>query len=702
MLSPPESVRALSTAVRGAREHRCRGSARLRTKVLSGMAYDLQRRFNRLRTVTQDSFPTSTTSQPVISRNNANDNAIRPIHGESAHPSAEAAETSGNYPLSMRSVDIDTSWLGCGKDGNHITASPINVPTSSSKDSLLVDRSIHHSRYHDPSPLEEFLINRRPSISFNPQVTLESGERRGLEEPLPEVGLNPGFRSPPILQELSRHSPRSPLCRFYSHGESDQYGSFTGRPQFRTRLTENRSRYPQLQPNEYGIASDKGQTEYEQGVSLTSASTASPLRSEIQTPLDGTMDCLISPMSPFSPFNAPTSLEDSNPWPIIQRQGSLPPRAKSFSLNRKGSGRQSCRQSSRRSSASSANSSASAYLSRFAREEAVVEPDAEGQEVGEYVLGKSIGYGGFSVVKEAYTIEDGKRVCRAVKIVRKQVVGKEDIENEQYQAEFEREVDLWRCLNHRHILPLIAVHVTNFATFCFSKLNSGGNLFDLVRVNRQGLHPNLARRYTYQLASAIRYLHEDMRIVHRDIKLENCLVDMSGPNAVTEGGHLLLCDFGMAEFITDENSRESSAPYESGTDRPRRNASDAPKTSTSITGSLEYASPEIILGPINFLSRVGDVWAFGVVVYALLVGDLPFQHILPPRVRMMIICGEWNREALQRAGESVGMENEVTELVHGCLDMNSERRLTIGRVLDSRWLNGCEEMLEEIHAGWKQ
>lgn len=332
----------------------------------------------------------------------------------------------------------------------------------------------------------------------------------------------------------------------------------------------------------------------------------------------------------------------------------------------------------------------------------MADPDAEGQEVGEYVLGKEIGYGGSSVVKEAYTIEGDRRICRAVKIVRRQVTGKEDLENEQFQADFEREVNLWRCLHHRYILSLIAVHVTTFATFCFSTLIAGGNLCDLVKSNRQGLSPNMARKYTYQLASAIRYLHEDMRIVHRDIKLENCLVDLSGPSADTEGGHLLLCDFGMAEFIMDENIQNSSPQYEAVTDGgPPPSPLGPPETSTSIAGTLQYLSPELILGPTGFLSRVIDVWAFGVVVYKLLVGVLPFQHSLPARVRMMILSGELNREALQRAGRAGGIENEVMELVQGCLDMESESRWTIGQVLNCRWLNGCEEMLEEIHESWK-
>ncbi|KAL8963942.1 MAG: hypothetical protein Q9183_004828, partial [Haloplaca sp. 2 TL-2023] len=322
-------------------------------------------------------------------------------------------------------------------------------------------------------------------------------------------------------------------------------------------------------------------------------------------------------------------------------------------------------------------------------------------EIGEYILGKQVGFGGFSVVREAYTLEGDERVVRAVKVVRKQIPSQDEHRNEQIQAEFEHEVNLWRSLGHRHILPLIAVHVTDVATFCFTKLNTGGTLFDLVRNNRQGISQQLARRYTYQLASAIRYLHEDMHVVHRDIKLENCLIDVSLENAAKDGGNLLLCDFGLAEFVTNDEGRNSPDPYEAAADRPKPRNIGPSDTSTSIAGSLQYASPELIMSPAGFLSSVADVWAFGVVLYALLVGDLPFQHGFQPRVQMMILAGEWNEEALKKADGCQGMQDQALDIVHGCLDMNSDERWDISQILKSGWLEGCQEMLEEISEQWK-
>ena len=620
-------------------------------------------------------------------------------------------EPPNNHPPSIRMVGAAARWPTLLDNRSHASTPPIDVPASSSNDSLAfaAGMPIHDSNYHERSPLEEFLQTRRTSITFNSQVTLDTGRYHRLEDPLPRLGIDTKQRRRSRLQGLSRYSPRSPLSRSFSESDGGNYSSFAANhlnaqieadhQELKTSPPVDHHHYTLLQSPDYGLATAKEQKDLEQGASLTSASTASLLQSEIQTPPDGSMDCLVSPISPFSPFHRPTSLDESSTWPVLRRQGSEP-RAKSYSFNRKEFGSQGRRQSSRRSTGTSM-SPATAFLNKFSRAEAVVEPDAEGQLVGDYVLGGTVGFGGFSVVKKAFTIEGDERICRAVKIVRKHVEGKADMENEQFQAEFEREIGLWRCLAHRHVLSLIAVHVTNFATFCFTGYSSGGTLFDLVRANRKGLGAEMSRRYSFQLASAIRYLHEDMRIVHRDIKLENCLIDFSEPGSVAEGGNIILCDFGLAEFVVDENARDSPDPYENAAEMPTPRGFGESENGTMITGTLQYASPELIVSPPGFLNRVVDMWALGVVIYALVVGDLPFQHPLEPRVRMMILAGEWNREALLRAARAMDRESEVMELVSGCLDMDVVKRWKIGNVLYSRWLNGCEAMLEEITQRWK-
>lgn len=439
-----------------------------------------------------------------------------------------------------------------------------------------------------------------------------------------------------------------------------------------------------------------------QPTSLTSVSTMSPLeevRTPCEYPREGPKDMLLSPLSSSPLVQRAASLDDPNLW-STGVAGSYTGKPRSYTIDRHNSWRQVMRQQrSRRSTGSSGKSPASAFLSMWSSPEEVVttQPDDEGQMVGtDYVLGKQIGFGGFSTVKEAYKVEsDGSTRRLAVKIVRKHVSGKSERENDQVQAEFDHEVRIWRQLNYHHILSLEAVYETDYATFCFTKLFIGGTLFDLIKANRGGLDMKLARKYSYQLASALRYLHEDMRVVHRDIKLENCLLDPERSEDGTEGAKLVLCDFGMAEWMTNDTSGEPLDTYDNPADRPPPQNIGPSGSSTSVAGSLEYASPELLLSSTGLIDPVVDMWAFGVVVYATLVGSRPFQHGFGPRLHASIIKGEWNRDAVLAGHEDDPSRQEALNLICHCLDKDTASRWTIRQALGCNWFSALTEPSDE-------
>lgn len=371
---------------------------------------------------------------------------------------------------------------------------------------------------------------------------------------------------------------------------------------------------------------------------------------------------------------------------------------------------QSRRSSRRSTSANPSVSPAHAFLSSWSVNAAASEPapepqpDDEGQAIGlsnEYIIGRTIGHGGFGVVKEVHSINaTGDNTVRAVKIVRKNIPGRNDLENDKAQQELEHEVSIWRHLKHRHILDLHVVYDTDFATFCIMDLNVGGTLFDIVRKSRasasendgrKGLDPKLAKSYAYQLACALRYLHEDIRVCHRDVKLENCLIDMAGPNADTEGGNLRLCDFGLADFLHSETG-DDAGPELIGRRFQRREPATQNPTTSSVIGTLEYASPKGLSVNRKLFETAGDVWAFGVIVYALCTGELPFRHALPSKTVEMILQADWDESALANA--SAG-GSDVKELVQGCFEKDIDLRLTIGEALRSPWFEGCQEALGE-------
>ncbi len=323
----------------------------------------------------------------------------------------------------------------------------------------------------------------------------------------------------------------------------------------------------------------------------------------------------------------------------------------------------------------------------------------------EYIVGRTIAKGGFGVVKEVHTISStGEQILRAVKIVRKAIPGRDESENEKAQLELDHEVSIWRHLKHRHILDLHVVFETEFATFCVMELNVGGTLFDIVRKarlceadngGRKGLEPKQAKSYAFQLACALRYLHEDIRVCHRDVKLENCLIDMSGPNAHSEGGNLRLCDFGLADFLHSESmdgdglAMRLSSPLLSEPVAHHR-------TTSSVIGTLEYASPRGLSVNRKLFETAGDIWAFGVIVYALITGELPFRHSMPSKTVEMIMQANWDDSVLDDAYAGGAA---VKELVTGCLERDIDVRSTIGDALRSEWFAGCYEAHGEQNGG---
>ncbi|KAF8932484.1 hypothetical protein BGZ47_011361 [Haplosporangium gracile] len=180
-------------------------------------------------------------------------------------------------------------------------------------------------------------------------------------------------------------------------------------------------------------------------------------------------------------------------------------------------------------------------------------------QVGEYLLGRVIGHGGFSVVREATSIqmdESGQVDRVAVKIVKIQT-GATD--NDRVQKMLRKEIAIWSQISHPHVLPFLAVEELPMDTFIFCELCTGGQLLNYLSLRSDSLSQSTtpttprsakpleedeARVIFNQVAEAVRYLHEEKRIVHRDIKLENILRH--------EDGTWKICDFGLAEYQDEE------------------------------------------------------------------------------------------------------------------------------------------------------
>uniref|UniRef100_A0A8C7GCH8 BR serine/threonine kinase 2 n=1 Tax=Oncorhynchus kisutch TaxID=8019 RepID=A0A8C7GCH8_ONCKI len=154
----------------------------------------------------------------------------------------------------------------------------------------------------------------------------------------------------------------------------------------------------------------------------------------------------------------------------------------------------------------------------------------------------------------------------------------------------EREIAILKLIEHPHVLKLHDVYENKKYLYLVLEHVSGGELFDYL-VKKGRLTPKEARKFFRQIISALDFCHSHS-ICHRDLKPENLLLD--------EKNNIRIADFGMASLQVGDSLLETSC------------------------GSPHYACPEVIRGE-KYDGRKADVWSCGVILFALLVGALPFD-----------------------------------------------------------------------------
>ena len=165
-----------------------------------------------------------------------------------------------------------------------------------------------------------------------------------------------------------------------------------------------------------------------------------------------------------------------------------------------------------------------------------------------------------------------------------------------------------KLIDHPNIMRLYDVWETSTSLYLILEYVQGGELFDYLC--DKGKRPTSeVLGYFQQIICAVDYCHR-FNIAHRDLKLENILID--------QDANIKVADFGMATW--QDNSRD--------------------KLLRTFCGSPHYAAPEIISGkPYNGASA--DIWSCGVILYALLAAKLPFDDDDCPALLQKISIGRF-------------------------------------------------------------
>lgn len=226
---------------------------------------------------------------------------------------------------------------------------------------------------------------------------------------------------------------------------------------------------------------------------------------------------------------------------------------------------------------------------------------------GRYILGQTLGEGEFAKVKLGWKRDGSVQV--AIKLIRRESLGS----NPGRLPKIYREIAILRELSHPNIVRLHEMVETDRYIGIIMEYASGGELFDYILKNRY-LKDNAARRLFAQLVSGVGYLHKK-GIVHRDLKLENLLLDRNR--------NLIITDFGFANTFNPADELGEEIEYNltnrefvkrmnlDKTDAAGLRRGDLMQTSC---GSPCYAAPELVVSDSLYTGRKVDVWSCGVIL----------------------------------------------------------------------------------------
>jgi non-specific serine/threonine protein kinase len=262
-----------------------------------------------------------------------------------------------------------------------------------------------------------------------------------------------------------------------------------------------------------------------------------------------------------------------------------------------------------------------------------------GQSILHYKILEKLGEGGMGVV---YKAEDAKLKREvAIKFLPRQIAASEE-ERERFKIEAQAAA----ALNHPNIATIHNIEEVDEEMFIVMEYIEGRELKEIV----QSEIPNLqsAIDYATQIAEGLQAAHKK-EIVHRDIKSSNIMV--------TDEGHVKIMDFGLAKV---------------------KGGAQITKVGTTL-GTAGYMSPEQARGQET--DHRTDIWAFGVVLYEMLSGQLPFRGDYEQAVIYSIL----NEEPTDLTKLRDDVPGKLTKIVDRAL----------GKEADSRSQN-IQELLAEL------
>ncbi|KAI5651007.1 hypothetical protein M9H77_37012 [Catharanthus roseus] len=261
-----------------------------------------------------------------------------------------------------------------------------------------------------------------------------------------------------------------------------------------------------------------------------------------------------------------------------------------------------------------------------------------GTQLGKYELGKTLGEGNFGKVKYARDLNSGQPF--AVKILEKNRIFDLKITDQ-----IKREIGTLKLLKHPNVVRLHEVLASKSKIYMVLEYVDGGELFERI-ASKGKFSEAKGRKLFQQLIDGVSYCHTK-GVFHRDLKLENVLVDAKGNIKIT--------DFGLSAL--PQHFREDGLLH-------------------TTCGSPNYVAPEI-LSNRGYDGATSDTWSCGVILYVILTGYLPFDDRNLAVLYQKIFKGDpqipkWLSPAAQN-------------LIKRILDHDPRTRITMAEIKEHEW-----------------
>jgi len=256
-----------------------------------------------------------------------------------------------------------------------------------------------------------------------------------------------------------------------------------------------------------------------------------------------------------------------------------------------------------------------------------------------YLYGRQIGHGAFGKIYLALHIASGKLV--AIK-----AFSKKNLMNIRANQKIINEINILSHLHHPFINQILDSFEIDNHIFIVMEYVCG-NLLDFIR-KRGKLSESISKLIFKQIIEGLRYIHKN-KIVHRDIKLNNILIDLT--NTVK------ICDFGISKKLSD-----GEIMYEQ-------------------CGTPAYIAPEIFKNE-GYEGYLCDIWSAGVTLYYMLSGSQPFRANSIEELKKIVIQGKFD--------EIKDVSKEANDLINEMFKVDPIKRINIDKILNHPWLKNVD------------